>query len=346
MQNEASPAASRRRAGSRSARSGDPRAAWLAKESRARAPRPDRTRVSLRFPLRAAATSSPRTLPRRPESAPFPRRGGGLWGSDLGWGADGRQVPIVTGETRRAPSPRALLGRYRRGPGTRQSVHAPVTLGTLPPAAHRARAAGRAERGAPGARGAGRASATRPAPEDRRFPPCLRLLLFIQQIILNNCLKKQLAPRVFFAFSELGARGGHGEGEEPPIWSETPRDRNVSNSEGREAEGLHTPTAVCRLLCKFLTVPEVHASGQAWGVWATKKTSEDQGVDEKERREANKKIEKQLQKERLAYKATHRLLLLGGRGCAAAPGQSRAHGPRLRGPGLRVQRPCRLRARA
>uniref|UniRef100_A0A2K6MLH4 Guanine nucleotide-binding protein G(olf) subunit alpha n=1 Tax=Rhinopithecus bieti TaxID=61621 RepID=A0A2K6MLH4_RHIBE len=41
------------------------------------------------------------------------------------------------------------------------------------------------------------------------------------------------------------------------------------------------------------------------------KTTEDQGVDEKERREANKKIEKQLQKERLAYKATHRLLLLG-----------------------------------
>lgn len=41
------------------------------------------------------------------------------------------------------------------------------------------------------------------------------------------------------------------------------------------------------------------------------KTAEDQGVDEKERREANKKIEKQLQKERLAYKATHRLLLLG-----------------------------------
>uniref|UniRef100_A0A6I8NA68 G protein subunit alpha L n=1 Tax=Ornithorhynchus anatinus TaxID=9258 RepID=A0A6I8NA68_ORNAN len=39
--------------------------------------------------------------------------------------------------------------------------------------------------------------------------------------------------------------------------------------------------------------------------------TEDQKIDEKERREANKKIEKQLQKERLAYKATHRLLLLG-----------------------------------
>nr|XP_040131227.1 guanine nucleotide-binding protein G(olf) subunit alpha [Ictidomys tridecemlineatus] len=47
------------------------------------------------------------------------------------------------------------------------------------------------------------------------------------------------------------------------------------------------------------------------GCLGNSKTAEDQGVDEKERREANKKIEKQLQKERLAYKATHRLLLLG-----------------------------------
>ncbi|KAJ8776672.1 hypothetical protein J1605_015261 [Eschrichtius robustus] len=47
------------------------------------------------------------------------------------------------------------------------------------------------------------------------------------------------------------------------------------------------------------------------GCLGNSKTPEDQGVDEKERREANKKIEKQLQKERLAYKATHRLLLLG-----------------------------------
>ena len=66
------------------------------------------------------------------------------------------------------------------------------------------------------------------------------------------------------------------------------------------------------------------------GCLGNSKTSEDQGVDEKERREANKKIEKQLQKERLAYKATHRLLLLGKAvGCAAAPGQSGAHGLRL-----------------
>lgn len=50
------------------------------------------------------------------------------------------------------------------------------------------------------------------------------------------------------------------------------------------------------------------------GCLGNSKTTEDQGVDEKERREANKKIEKQLQKERLAYKATHRLLLLGKAG--------------------------------
>uniref|UniRef100_A0A8D2LVQ6 G protein subunit alpha L n=1 Tax=Varanus komodoensis TaxID=61221 RepID=A0A8D2LVQ6_VARKO len=37
--------------------------------------------------------------------------------------------------------------------------------------------------------------------------------------------------------------------------------------------------------------------------------TEDQRIDEKAQREANKKIEKQLQKERLAYKATHRLWL-------------------------------------
>lgn len=64
------------------------------------------------------------------------------------------------------------------------------------------------------------------------------------------------------------------------------------------------------------------------------KTTEDQGVDEKERREANKKIEKQLQKERLAYKATHRLLLLGkAEGRAAAPGPSGARSQERRAPG-------------
>uniref|UniRef100_A0A8C8K378 Guanine nucleotide-binding protein G(Olf) subunit alpha n=1 Tax=Oncorhynchus tshawytscha TaxID=74940 RepID=A0A8C8K378_ONCTS len=39
--------------------------------------------------------------------------------------------------------------------------------------------------------------------------------------------------------------------------------------------------------------------------------TEDQRIDEKAQQEANKTIEKQLQKERRAYKATHRLLLLG-----------------------------------
>lgn len=70
------------------------------------------------------------------------------------------------------------------------------------------------------------------------------------------------------------------------------------------------------------------------------KTAEDQGVDEKERREANKKIEKQLQKERLAYKATHRLLLLGKAGvCGSSdPGGSRwpiVHSPGLIATGIR-----------
>lgn len=39
--------------------------------------------------------------------------------------------------------------------------------------------------------------------------------------------------------------------------------------------------------------------------------TEEERLDEKSKREANKKIERQLQKERQAYKATHRLLLLG-----------------------------------
>uniref|UniRef100_A0A3B3IGK2 GNAS complex locus n=1 Tax=Oryzias latipes TaxID=8090 RepID=A0A3B3IGK2_ORYLA len=39
--------------------------------------------------------------------------------------------------------------------------------------------------------------------------------------------------------------------------------------------------------------------------------TDEERLDEKAKRETNKKIEKQLQKERQAYKATHRLLLLG-----------------------------------
>lgn len=64
------------------------------------------------------------------------------------------------------------------------------------------------------------------------------------------------------------------------------------------------------------------------------KTAEDQGVDEKERREANKKIEKQLQKERLAYKATHRLLLLGKAGVRGSSDPSGSPCPRVHSPGL------------
>lgn len=40
------------------------------------------------------------------------------------------------------------------------------------------------------------------------------------------------------------------------------------------------------------------------------KTDEER-LEEKAKRDANKKIEKQLDRERLTYKATHRLLLLG-----------------------------------
>lgn len=82
------------------------------------------------------------------------------------------------------------------------------------------------------------------------------------------------------------------------------------------------------------------------GCLGNSKTTEDQGVDEKERREANKKIEKQLQKERLAYKATHRLLLLGKAGGRApargrSPAQRQELGQRARraAPG-RVPRDC------
>lgn len=64
------------------------------------------------------------------------------------------------------------------------------------------------------------------------------------------------------------------------------------------------------------------------------KTAEDQGVDEKERREANKKIEKQLQKERLAYKATHRLLLLGKAGVCGSSDPGGSLCPRVHSPGL------------
>lgn len=39
--------------------------------------------------------------------------------------------------------------------------------------------------------------------------------------------------------------------------------------------------------------------------------TEDQRNEEKAQREANKKIEKQLQKDKQIYRATHRLLLLG-----------------------------------
>uniref|UniRef100_A0A493T0I1 GNAS complex locus n=1 Tax=Anas platyrhynchos platyrhynchos TaxID=8840 RepID=A0A493T0I1_ANAPP len=63
--------------------------------------------------------------------------------------------------------------------------------------------------------------------------------------------------------------------------------------------------------------------------------TEDQRIDEKAQREANKKIEKQLQKERLAYKATHRLLLLGKAAGTGARGGGGGGGRRRR-PGSKI----------
>ena len=61
------------------------------------------------------------------------------------------RCPQSLAGTRRAPSHRALLGRHRRGPGTRQSVHAPVPLGA--PQQLIGREQPGARRGARGARG-------------------------------------------------------------------------------------------------------------------------------------------------------------------------------------------------
>lgn len=47
--------------------------------------------------------------------------------------------------------------------------------------------------------------------------------------------------------------------------------------------------------------------------------TEDQRNEEKAQREANKKIEKQLQKDKQIYRATHRLLLLGEFFCFFSP---------------------------
>ncbi|XP_057178027.1 guanine nucleotide-binding protein G(olf) subunit alpha-like [Triplophysa rosa] len=55
---------------------------------------------------------------------------------------------------------------------------------------------------------------------------------------------------------------------------------------------------------------EDRAQGCKMGCFGNGKT-EDQRIDEKTQRDADKRINKQLQKERQAYKATHRLLLLG-----------------------------------
>lgn len=142
-----------------------------------------------RFRTGAAATSQSRTpCPAALSAKPFPRREGGLWGSDLGWGTDGRQVPIVTGENPARSGVPAPYSAATGGPGAQQTVHAPVTLSTP------RQLIGREQ---PGARGEG-ARRARPGRGEGPAPPgrlrrtgaflSLRLLLFIQQIILNNCL--------------------------------------------------------------------------------------------------------------------------------------------------------------
>lgn len=51
----------------------------------------------------------------------------------------------------------------------------------------------------------------------------------------------------------------------------TPRDQTISFSSKEEklSQDPHVSTTLYCFLCKFLTVPDVHLSGQAWAVWAT-----------------------------------------------------------------------------
>lgn len=68
------------------------------------------------------------------------------------------------------------------------------------------------------------------------------------------------------------------------------------------------------------------SAAAAMGCLGNSKT-EDQRNEEKAQREANKKIEKQLQKDKQVYRATHRLLLLGKGGAGGAgPGPAALRG--------------------
>lgn len=73
--------------------------------------------------------------------------------------------------------------------------------------------------------------------------------------------------------------------------------------------------------------------------------TEDQRNEEKAQREANKKIEKQLQKDKQVYRATHRLLLLGKGGAGGAgPGPAWRPGGAPAGRARRARPPPRARA--
>lgn len=65
---------------------------------------------------------------------------------------------------------------------------------------------------------------------------------------------------------------------------------------------------MCHVSHWCLTGPGL-CTGLAMGCLGGK--TDEERLDEKSKRDANKKIERQLQRERQAYKATHRLLLLG-----------------------------------
>ena len=69
-------------------------------------------------------------------------------------------------------------------------------------------------------------------------------------------------------------------------------------------------TAVVFAVCVGAAVDSGTIASAGWFTMGCFKPSKED-EDEKARREANRKIEKQLQKDKQAYRATHRLLLLG-----------------------------------
>ena len=81
-----------------------------------------------------------------------------------------------------------------------------------------------------------------------------------------------LAPRDFLASFLVGSlRWAEGGRRNACSDRQTPRDQSISFSgkEKKPSQDPHTSTTLYCFLCKYLTLPEVHPSGQAWGVWAT-----------------------------------------------------------------------------